>query len=198
MRCRAERACLRILEGGCSVPVGVQSTFDPSEMNANVGKLELTSTVTSLSGEFQVVESMWFESACGFEDAERLGEDVARALIDSGAASILEEVNVKRAEKQERDAEKAKAKEMETTSSSSASTPTTRVLPHVDSFLNQLPSKVDATTNPFDGSSSPSRSSLFSFMSFFSLSFSTSSSAPAVGVETSRQFPGAWPNVEDL
>jgi len=197
MRCRAERACLRILEGGCSVPVGVQSTFDPSEKDANVGKLELTSTVTSLSGELQVAESMCFEGACGFEDAERLGEDVARALIDSGATSILEEVNVKRAEKQKRDAEKAEAKENETASSSSASAPTL-VLPHVDSFLNQLPCKVDATTDPLDGSSSSSHSSLFSFMSFFSLSFSPSSSTPVVGVETSRQFPGAWPNVEDL
>lgn len=36
MRCRAERSCLRVLEGGCSVPVGVESIFIESASDESV------------------------------------------------------------------------------------------------------------------------------------------------------------------
>jgi len=192
MTCRAERACLRVLEGGCSVPVGVESSFVyASEEDGNVGggggRLELKSTVTSLSGDKQVLESMCLEKVFGYEDAERLGEEVARALIDGGAKSILEEVNVKREEKQTRDEEKrAKAKEIATTTeeSSSASTPTVDLF---DSCLNQ-PSKVDSTSD-----STPS-SLLPLIVSFFSSSHSLSSSSSSLSpVSPIARFPGAWP-----
>lgn len=35
MRCRAERSCLRVLEGGCSVPVGVETVFVNAPLAAN-------------------------------------------------------------------------------------------------------------------------------------------------------------------
>ncbi|KAE9409385.1 porphobilinogen deaminase [Gymnopus androsaceus JB14] len=51
MRCLAERACLRKLEGGCSVPVGVGSSLD-----GNV--LTITGCVTSLDGSQHVEHTM--------------------------------------------------------------------------------------------------------------------------------------------
>jgi len=210
MRCRAERACLRVLEGGCSVPVGIESTFVSSGGDEKVGRLEVTSTVTSLSGEVQVKKSMVLEKACGYEDAERLGEEVARALIDGGARSILDEVNVKRAEKQKRDEERAKAKEMaaaaasvsavECSSSGSSPTLVPRHVDSFDSFLNQSYKVNPITTDPTPDST-PS-STLFSLlpllMRFSPLSLSSSSSiSPVARKERRRQFPGAWPE-EDL
>ncbi len=215
MRCRAERACLRVLEGGCSVPVGIESTFVCSGEDEKVGRLEVTSTVTSLSGEVQVKKSMVLERACGYEDAERLGEDVARALMDGGARSILDEVNVKRAEKPKRDEERAKAKEMaaaaasvsavECSSSGSSPTLVPRHVDSFDSFLNQS-YKVNPTTTDPTPDSTPS--TLFSLlpllMPFSPLSLSSSSSSSSSSSislvareERRRQFPGAWPE-EDL
>ncbi|KAF8320594.1 porphobilinogen deaminase, dipyromethane cofactor binding domain-containing protein [Cantharellus anzutake] len=185
MRCRAERACLRVLEGGCSVPVGVESSFVPAFSSAAsseegdgkevVGTLTLTSTVTSLSGELQVAQMICYEKVCGFDDAERLGEEVARALISGGARKILEEVNVKRAEKQKRDKE---AKE-----SSKVEPP----LAHVDSFLNQPRKGEVATPVQVDANST---SSTPSWISYFSTLFLPISVEPK---ETLRQLPGAWP-----
>ncbi|KAH6917152.1 porphobilinogen deaminase [Coprinopsis sp. MPI-PUGE-AT-0042] len=87
-RCLAERACLRVLEGGCSVPVGVASEIVGDE-------LSLTGCVTSLNGG-EHVEEVLKETVKSSEDAERLGEKLARTLINNGAKKILDEINVDR------------------------------------------------------------------------------------------------------
>ncbi|KAJ7207300.1 porphobilinogen deaminase, dipyromethane cofactor binding domain-containing protein [Mycena haematopus] len=70
--CLAERACLRVLEGGCSVPVGVATQLGPA------GELELTGCVTSLDGKRHVQHTL---------------KEIVKILIDSGAGEILAAIN---------------------------------------------------------------------------------------------------------
>ncbi|KAF9038344.1 porphobilinogen deaminase [Hymenopellis radicata] len=86
IRCFAERACLRVLEGGCSVPVGVDSSYED-------GVLNLTGCVTSLEGTKHVEYSLK-EKVDTIEESEEVGTAMARKLIDMGAKKILEEISV--------------------------------------------------------------------------------------------------------
>jgi len=98
--CRGERACLRVLEGGCSVPVGISSnlTGEPGSEKT----LQMTCTVTALDGSFQVEQTAEGVVNSG-EDAEKLGEKLANLLIDHGAGRVLDDV------KRDREAKQAKA-----------------------------------------------------------------------------------------
>ena len=93
--CAAERACLRVLEGGCSVPVGVWSEFAEAAGEGVGGRLKLTGCVTSLEGE-RHVEHTVEEEVQSVEDAEAVGAHVAKVLIETGAREILDEINVDR------------------------------------------------------------------------------------------------------
>jgi len=88
--CLAERACLRVLEGGCSVPVGMSSSFRVSEDGIS-GHLAVTGTVTSVSGGAHV-ECTEVADVANVQDAEALGQRLARKLINSGAKDILDEI----------------------------------------------------------------------------------------------------------
>ena len=90
--CTAERACLRVLEGGCSVPVGVASEFITG-VGGDV--LKLTGCVTAVDGK-EHVEYTLEEPVTSLEDAAKIGEKVARILIDTGAKKILNDVNADR------------------------------------------------------------------------------------------------------
>ncbi|KAI0073822.1 porphobilinogen deaminase [Panus rudis PR-1116 ss-1] len=86
-RCAAERACLRVLEGGCSVPVGVSSEFVP-----DTEVLRIYGCVTSLDGRTHVQQ----ETAGivkSFKEAEEMGIRLAKILIEGGAKEILDEIN---------------------------------------------------------------------------------------------------------
>ncbi|KAF5338448.1 hypothetical protein D9758_012234 [Tetrapyrgos nigripes] len=85
LRCLAERACLRVLEGGCSVPVGVATTLKGDVLN-------MTGCVTSLDGS-QHVEHTLEERVDSIEAAEDMGVRLARKLVATGAKEILEEIN---------------------------------------------------------------------------------------------------------
>ncbi|TEB39133.1 porphobilinogen deaminase [Coprinellus micaceus] len=98
-RCLAERACLRMLEGGCSVPVGVYS-----ELEGDV--LKVTGCVTSLDGTEHIQHTIE-EKVATPEDAEEAGRKLAQALIQTGARKILEDINVER----DRRIEQAKAQD---------------------------------------------------------------------------------------
>jgi hydroxymethylbilane synthase len=95
LRCRAERAFLRELEGGCQVPIGVNSHFsgaDGSGPHANgVGEgdtLVLTGMVASLDGQRLIRDQVSGLPA----DPEAIGIDLARRLRSQGAGEILEEI----------------------------------------------------------------------------------------------------------
>lgn len=117
--CRAERGCLRTLEGGCSVPVGVNSLLEEHEGDAVGGqratsgvsaegdqgessesvprpsKLTLTGTVTSLDGVRHVQHTITTVVSSA-QEAENVGKEVALALIVNGAKEILDEINRER------------------------------------------------------------------------------------------------------
>lgn len=86
-KCSAERAMLRELEGGCSVPVGVQSKLVEGEDGVDV--LTLVGCVTSLDGAAHVQETLE-ERVSSLSEAERIGEKLAKVLLENGASPILE------------------------------------------------------------------------------------------------------------
>ncbi|MFO8239244.1 MAG: hydroxymethylbilane synthase [Prochlorococcaceae cyanobacterium] len=81
-RCLAERAFLRELEGGCQVPIGVNTRF------ADSGELILTGMVASLDGGRLLRDAVQGPQ----EDPEALGIDLAQRLRGQGAGEILEEI----------------------------------------------------------------------------------------------------------
>jgi hydroxymethylbilane synthase len=102
-RCLAERACLRVLEGGCSVPVGVHSELVPdypptaagggsvSGGDVRAARLRLVGTITAVDGGRHVEQEITREVRSP-EEVEELGAQVARALVEAGGREILDEV----------------------------------------------------------------------------------------------------------
>ncbi len=80
-RCLAERAFLRDLEGGCQVPIGVNT-----EINGDT--LTLTGIVASIDGQKLVKDTV----SGAAKDAEQLGNQLAQLLRQQGAQEILEEI----------------------------------------------------------------------------------------------------------
>lgn len=80
-RCYAERAFLRELEGGCQVPIGVNT-----QIENNV--LTLVGMVASLDGKTLIKDTIEGEPA----QAEKLGQELAMRLRDAGATEILAKI----------------------------------------------------------------------------------------------------------
>ncbi|KAL1714681.1 porphobilinogen deaminase, dipyromethane cofactor binding domain-containing protein [Schizophyllum commune] len=105
-RCRAERACLRELEGGCSVPVGVVSAIEienegeGEEAVGRAGVLSLTAGVTSVDGTEHVQHEIR-EHVRSVEEAEALGVRMAKTLKQNGAQKILEDITLDRQRRME-------------------------------------------------------------------------------------------------
>ena len=91
-----------MLEGGCSVPVGISSNLTGELSGEKI--LQMTCTVTALDGSFQVEQIVEGVVNSG-EDAEELGKRLASLLIDHGAGSVLDDV------KRDRDAKQAKTQD---------------------------------------------------------------------------------------
>ena len=95
-RCLAERACLRVLEGGCSVPVGVFTILEEDASTPRCGELTLTGCVTSLDGATHVEQTLT-RRVMSATDAEELGIEIAKTLLKDGARNILDEIKEDRA-----------------------------------------------------------------------------------------------------
>lgn len=80
-RALAERSFLRELEGGCQVPIGVNSSIDGDTLN-------LIGMVASLDGKRLVKDSV----SGSPQEAEELGKQLAEILRGQGAKEILEEI----------------------------------------------------------------------------------------------------------
>ena len=80
-RCLAERAFLRELEGGCQVPIGVNSQINNED-------LTLTGMVASLDGK-RLIRDQASGSAA---DPESIGIELAGKLKQQGAGAILKEI----------------------------------------------------------------------------------------------------------
>ena len=80
-RCLAERAFLRELEGGCQVPIGVNSNIDNEQ-------LYLTGMVASLDGKRLIKDQV----IGNINDPELVGIELAKKLKLQGADKILSEI----------------------------------------------------------------------------------------------------------
>jgi hydroxymethylbilane synthase len=80
-RCLAERSFLRVLEGGCQVPIGVNTAIHGHE-------LTLKGLVASVDGQQIVKDTVIGATA----DAEKLGAELASILRKQGATEILEKI----------------------------------------------------------------------------------------------------------
>jgi len=93
LRCEAERSVMRILEGGCSVPIGVWTEFDSSNSDPeNVGTLRLKAMVSSLDGSEVAISEATAVVNGSVELAIALGRTVASQLLAQGAETILAKV----------------------------------------------------------------------------------------------------------
>lgn len=88
----AERSLMRTLEGGCSVPLGVESTWSEE---AGGDMLTLTATVVSVEGDASVDADVT-KRVTTREEAEELGFEVAKVMIERGAARILDKIHLNR------------------------------------------------------------------------------------------------------
>lgn len=85
----AERSLMRTLEGGCSVPIGVETTW------IEKGKLLMKAIVVSLDGK-ESVEAERLDEILNAKDADEFGWKLAQDLVEKGASKILEAINLNR------------------------------------------------------------------------------------------------------
>ncbi|KAK4656656.1 porphobilinogen deaminase [Podospora pseudocomata] len=85
----AERSVMRTLEGGCSVPIGVETKWVEDEGEK---KLRLKVAVVSLDGK-KAVDGERTEKIANLEEAEALGKGLAEKLAREGAQEILNAIN---------------------------------------------------------------------------------------------------------
>jgi hydroxymethylbilane synthase len=78
---QAERAYLRVLEGGCSIPVFALATLAADQIHLKGG-------IVSLDGQQRIV----LEVTGSPKDAEQLGEALANQVLQAGGKTILEQI----------------------------------------------------------------------------------------------------------
>ena len=90
LRCLAERSLMRALEGGCSVPIGVETVLESG------GKtLQLKAVVVTVDGENAVHGEgnvTFVEDENEDAAADRLGLQVAKELLGRGAQKLLDAI----------------------------------------------------------------------------------------------------------
>ncbi|KAE8140625.1 porphobilinogen deaminase, dipyromethane cofactor binding domain-containing protein [Aspergillus pseudotamarii] len=89
LACLAERSLMRTLEGGCSVPIGVETEWMSS------GDLSIHAIVVSLDGT-KSVEDTIVSNVQTVEEATALGKELAERLVKAGAGEILNNINANR------------------------------------------------------------------------------------------------------
>jgi hydroxymethylbilane synthase len=80
-RCWAERAFLKSLEGGCQVPIGVNTSIAGDQ-------LTLVGMVATLDGQTLIKNQITGAA----DQAEQLGQELASMLCEQGAREILDEI----------------------------------------------------------------------------------------------------------
>ena len=87
-----ERSLLRTIEGGCSAPLGVETTW--TEENG-LSLQHLKAIIVSTDGQ-KNVEIQMSENVQSREDAEQFGSRAGTELLQNGADAILAEIKAKR------------------------------------------------------------------------------------------------------
>src|ERR1700734_4169876 len=91
LTCLAERALMRTLEGGCSVPIGVETEgVDQSQY-----LLRMRAIVVSVDGS-QSAQDTIDATVQTDDEATALGQELATRLVKAGADAILGEINANR------------------------------------------------------------------------------------------------------
>ncbi|CAI4057755.1 hypothetical protein N7582_000926 [Saccharomyces uvarum] len=89
--CLSERALMRALEGGCSVPIGVETRY-----NEKTKKLLLKAIVVDVDGTEAVEDEIEMLIENVKEDSMACGKILAERMIADGAKKILDEINLER------------------------------------------------------------------------------------------------------
>jgi hydroxymethylbilane synthase len=87
--CIAERSLMRTLEGGCSVPIGVETEWIRED------ELLMRGIVVSIDGS-EAVEAEEIAMVKTREEADAFGREVARMLVERGAEKILRNITLNR------------------------------------------------------------------------------------------------------
>lgn len=95
LACLAERALLYTLEGGCTVPIGVETEW----IDEAQGILQMRGIVVSLDGTQSAQDSVDATVKTN-DEAKALGEELAAKLVKAGADAILSEINANRPAKE--------------------------------------------------------------------------------------------------
>ena len=131
--CEAERGLLRALEGGCSVPIGVETSWrggktlsvgaqpardydkhgdalQEDEPDMDDQELVLKTLVVSVDGT-EAVEYETARKVRSAEEARAMGVDVARILLDKGADRILAKISEEKKWAAKKELDKVKSEE---------------------------------------------------------------------------------------
>jgi hydroxymethylbilane synthase len=84
-----ERSIMRTLEGGCSIPIGVETAWMEGD------KLRINACVVSVEGT-ETADAESVEEIKTRGQAVAFGKKVAQMLVDNGAQAILDVINVDR------------------------------------------------------------------------------------------------------
>lgn len=88
LTCLAERSLMRTLEGGCSVPIGVQTSFAEDGVT-----MKFIGVVVSVDGTEEVKQYVEGKVETT-EEAQELGIQLAHKLIEHGAKKILDAIHL--------------------------------------------------------------------------------------------------------
>lgn len=91
--CLAERKLLRVLEGGCSAPLGVETEW--VQDGSGKEKMRMRSIVASVNGK-ELAEIERDAEVNSPEEAEEFGQAAALELVEKGAGKILEAIQQKK------------------------------------------------------------------------------------------------------
>ncbi|KAI1092300.1 porphobilinogen deaminase [Rostrohypoxylon terebratum] len=95
LACEAERSVMRTLEGGCSIPIGVETKW------VEDNKLKLVATVVNVEGT-EAADAEQTDEIKTREEAVAFGIKVAQQLTDNGARKILDVINAEREANQDK------------------------------------------------------------------------------------------------
>ncbi|KAI9678694.1 MAG: porphobilinogen deaminase [Caeruleum heppii] len=95
LACLAERSLMRTLEGGCSVPIGVETTWRTPGEEQDRAVLVMKAVVVSLDGK-DCVEGETAGEVESEGQADDFGRQMAKELVEKGAGKILEAITLNR------------------------------------------------------------------------------------------------------
>ena len=88
--CTAERTFMKVMEGGCQVPIGVHTELEENEDGAKT-KLKMKAIILSVDGSKSLEDNIETDEYT-IDSAINLGKALALQLKNRGATEILQEI----------------------------------------------------------------------------------------------------------